>query len=278
MSKLTANLSTEDRKTLNKIFLRSFTVFASCAGGSVKQGADGWLYSMMPALNRFYKDNPEKRANAMSRHTTWYNITQNVGTFAMGLVASMEKENSQHEDFDTESIDGIKVSLMGPMSGIGDAIFWGCLRVIAAGIGINMAMTGSPAGALLFLLIYNVPSILCRYYMTYLGYTLGTNFISQMYEGGLMKIITKATSTVGLVMIGAMTAANVHFNTIISFPVEGSDPITLQSYLDQIFIGFVPLCLTLFVLWLMRKKNMNVNIILVGIMVLAIILGLIGVV
>lgn len=93
-----------------------------------------------------------------------------------------------------------------------------------------------------------------------------------------MKIITKATSTVGLVMIGAMTAANVHFNTIISFPVEGSDPITLQSYLDQIFIGFVPLCLTLFVLWLMRKKNMNVNIILVGIMVLAIILGLIGVV
>lgn len=97
MSKLTANLSTEDRKMLNKIFLRSFTVFASCAGGSVKQGADGWLYSMMPALNRFYKDNPEKRANAMSRHTTWYNITQNVGTFAMGLVASMEKENSQHE-------------------------------------------------------------------------------------------------------------------------------------------------------------------------------------
>ena len=39
MSKLTANLSTEDRKMLNKIFLRSFTVFASCAGGSVKQGA-----------------------------------------------------------------------------------------------------------------------------------------------------------------------------------------------------------------------------------------------
>lgn len=34
---------------------------------------------------------------------------------------------------------------MGPMSGIGDAIFWGVLRVIAAGIGINLAMSGSPS-------------------------------------------------------------------------------------------------------------------------------------
>ena len=277
MSKLTAKLSAEDRKMLNKIFLRSFTVFASGAGGAAKAGADGWLYSIMPAINRYYKDDPEKRADAMTRHTTWYNITQNVGTFAMGLVASMERENTLHDDFDTESIDGTKVSLMGPMSGIGDAIFWGCLRVIAAGIGINIAMSGSPLGAILFLLIYNIPSVLCRYFMTYLGFTLGTNFISRLYEGGLMRLVTRATSTVGLTMIGAMTAANVKFTSIISFPVEGSDPITLQSYLDQIFLGLVPLCLTLFVLWLMRNKNVNVNVILVGIMVLAIVLGLIGV-
>lgn len=277
MSKLTAKLSAEDRKMLNKIFLRSFTVFASGAGGAAKAGADGWLYSIMPAINRYYKDDPEKRADAMTRHTTWYNITQNVGTFAMGLVASMERENTLHDDFDTESIDGTKVSLMGPMSGIGDAIFWGCLRVIAAGIGINIAMSGSPLGAILFLLIYNIPSVLCRYFMTYLGFTLGTNFISQLYEGGLMRLVTRATSTVGLMMIGAMTAANVKFTSIISFPVEGSDPIALQSYLDQIFLGLVPLCLTLFVLWLMRNKNVNVNVILVGIMVLAIVLGLIGV-
>lgn len=255
-----------------------FSVFASCAGGSVKAGADGWLYSVQPALNRYYSDDPEARADAMKRHTTWYNITQNVGTFAMGLVASMERENSQHEDFDTESIDGIKVSLMGPMSGIGDAIFWGVLRVIAAGIGINLAMSGSPLGAIMFLLIYNIPSILCRYFMTYLGFSMGTNFISEMYEGGLMKLITKATSTVGLVMIGAMTAANVQFNTILSIPVQDSDPVMIQTYLDSIFKGIVPLGLTLVVLWLLRKKNVNVNIILVGIMILALVLGLVGIV
>ena len=139
-------------------------------------------------------------------------------------------------------------------------------------------MSGSPLGAIMFLLIYNIPSILCRYFMTYLGFSMGTNFISEMYEGGLMKLITKATSTVGLVMIGAMTAANVQFNTILSIPVQDSDPVMIQTYLDSIFKGIVPLGLTLVVLWLLRKKNVNVNIILVGIMVLALVLGLVGIV
>ena len=277
MANITKGVSSEDRKMLNSIFLRSFTVFASCAGGSVKAGADGWLYSVQPALNRYYEGDKERMADAMMRHTTWYNITQNVGTFAMGLVAAMERENSMKPDFDTESIDAIKVSLMGPMSGIGDAIFWGVLRVIAAGIGINIAMTGSPLGAILFLLIYNIPSILCRYYMTYLGYNMGTTFIEQMYNGGLMRLITKATSTVGLVMIGAMTAANVQFQTILSIPVEDSDPVMIQTYLDSIYKGLVPLALTLLCLWLLKKKHVNVNVILVGIMALALALGLIGV-
>lgn len=41
MSNLIKNVSPEDKKMLNRIFLRSFTVFASGAGGSVKAGADG---------------------------------------------------------------------------------------------------------------------------------------------------------------------------------------------------------------------------------------------
>ncbi len=276
MAKITDNISAEDRKMLNSIFLRSFTVFASCAGGSITAGADGWLYSEMPAINRYYGDDPEARADAMKRHTTWYNITQNVGTFAMGLVASMERENSTHPDFDTESIDAIKVSLMGPMSGIGDAIFWGVLRVIAAGVGINIAMTGSALGAIVFLLIYNIPSILCRYYMTYLGFNLGTNFITQLYDGGLMKLITKATSTVGLIMVGAMTAANVRFATPLAIPVQDSDPVLVQTYLDAIFKGLVPLAVTLVCLRLL-KKNVNVNLVLLGLMVVAFVLGLVGV-
>lgn len=274
--KITKNVSPEDKKMLNGIFLRSFTVFASRAGAT-KTHAPGFMYSILPALDRYYKDDPEGHKEAMQRHTTWYNITQNVGTFVMGLVASMEKKNAEDPDFDSDSIVALKTSLMGPLSGIGDSIFWGVLRVIAAGIGISLASQGSIFGPLLFLIIYNVPAILTRYYLTYMGFTLGDTFIQDMYNSGSMKLLNKAASTLGLMMIGCMTATMVSFKSKLAIPIQGGKPIEIQTYLDQLWQGLVPLVVTLGCYWLLSKK-VNVNWILLGVLVLAIVLGLLGVV
>ena len=270
-------LTKEDKKMLNSIFLRSFTIFAGRSGGQVRQHAAGFIYCLLPAFNRYYKNDPEGRRQAMVRHTMFYNITQNLGTFAMGLVAAMEKENSEDPNFDAHSIVAIKTALMGPMSGIGDSIFWGVLRVIAAGIGINLSLQGSILGPILFLLVYNVPSIICRYYMTYAGYTVGSNFISEINRSGLMSVLTKGASILGLIMIGGMTASTVTFTSVLSFPVSGSDPILLLTYLDSIFKGLVPLSLTIGCLILL-KKRVHINLIMFGDMGLAIVLALFGIV
>ena len=50
----------------------------------------------------------------------------------------------------------------------------------------------------------------------------------------------------------------------------------IQDYLDQLFIGIVPLCVTLLAFYLLRKK-VNVNIVMFAIMFLGIILGLLGI-
>ena len=60
----------------------------------------------------------------------------------------MEESNARNEDFDTSSINNVKVALMGPLAGIGDSMFWGTLRVIATGIGTSLAMQGSILGPL----------------------------------------------------------------------------------------------------------------------------------
>ncbi|WP_262316401.1 PTS system mannose/fructose/sorbose family transporter subunit IID [Lacticaseibacillus parakribbianus] len=274
--KLTQNVSKADRKMLNRIFWRSFTVFASRAGAT-KAHAPGFMYSVMPALDRYYKGDPTGHREAMQRHTTWYNITQNVGTFVMGLVAAMEKKNAETKDFDPEAIVALKTSLMGPLSGIGDSIFWGVLRVIAAGIGISLASQGSVLGPILFLIIYNVPSILTRYYLTYAGFTLGDTFIQRMYENGSMKLLSKAAATLGLMMIGSMTATMVTFKSKLAIPIQGGKPIAIQTYLDQLWKGLVPLAVTLGCYWLLSKK-VNVNWILLGVLLLAIVMGLVGIV
>lgn len=271
----TKDLSAEDRKMLRGIFFHSFNIFAMYCGGA-KAGASGFLWALAPAFERFYPDK-ERRRDAMIRHSSWYNITSNVGTFCMGLVAAMEKENSEKPDFDTQSIDAVKASLMGPMSGIGDAIFWGVLRVIAAAVGMALsAETGSILGPIVFLLIYNIPSILCRWYLTVLGYRVGSSFLTKLYEGGLMDLITKLAGILGLIMIGAMTASFVKFNCIITIPAGDGDPVQVQTYLDTIFKGLVPILYTLGCLKLLRK-NVNVTWLIVGTMVIGLLLGFLGI-
>lgn len=269
------DLSPEDRKMLNSIYWRSFTEYCFWAG-EAEAGSDGFIYSLMPAFKRFYT-NDKDRTDAMVRHTTWFNMTENVSTFVMGLVAAMERENSRNEDFDVSSINAVKASLMGPLSGVGDAIFWGVLRVIAAAVGISIASTGSILGPILFLVIYNVPSMLCRWWMLVLGYKLGSSFLEKAYESGVMGIIMKSASILGLIMIGAMSASFVKFNCAISIPVPNADPVQVQTYLDAIFKGLVPISLTLFCTWLLQKK-VNVVWLILGIMALGLLCGVTGIV
>lgn len=272
-----SDLSPEDKKMLTQIFWRSFTIVAGRSGGQVRQHGASFIWVMLPALNRYYKDDPEGHRQALIRHAMFYNITQAIGTYCMGLVASMEKENSTNPGFDPQSIVAIKTALMGPLSGIGDSFFWGVLRVIAAGVGISLASSGSVLGPILFLLIYNIPAIICRYELTFAGFTMGESFISEISKDGLINVFTKCASIIGLMMIGGMTAANVKFASIVEFPIVGADPVTLQSYLDAVFKGLVPLALTFGCLRLMQKR-VNQNLILVGVLALAIVLALLGIV
>ena len=275
MGRITKNLSKEERKMLRKAFWRSFTLYAAVS--PAKQGASGFCYSMMPFIDSFYKDKPEEKKAALVRSMSYFNTTIPCSTFIMGLTASMEKKNSEQEDFEANSINAVKSSLMGPLAGIGDSIFWGVLRVIAAGIAVGLGMSGNILAPVVFLLLFNVPSILIRYYGTFLGYRLGSEYIQKMYESGLMSILTKCASIVGLVMVGGMTAGMVTFQSKYELMMEGSSILNLQSMLDQIFVGIVPLGLTLLCYYLLKKKNISVTMLIIGVILLGILLSCLGI-
>ncbi len=92
-----------------------------------------------------------------------------------------------------------------------------------------------------------------------------------------MKILTKGASILGLIMVGAMIASNVNFTTPLAFEFTDGSVATIQSYLDTVFLGLVPLLLSLGCLWAQRK-NINTNYLTLGVFVLSILLALIGVV
>ncbi len=274
MTSIFKDVSAEDKKMLDQIFWRSFLVFAGPCGMAYRQ-APGFTFSIVPAIERYYTTK-EERAECMQRHMTPYNITQAVGTFAMGLAASMEKEASQNPDYDVSSIPAIKTSLMGPMSGIGDAIFWGIVRTISASVGISMAAKGSIMGPILFFLLYNIPHVIVRYYMTYLGYSLGETFLKDAYQSGLISILTKCAGIVGMTMVGFMITSTVKMSLALKMTVPGAEPVLIQTYIDQIMEGLLPIGVT-FLCYYALKKNMNQNTLVFIVMIVAFILGFVGI-
>ncbi|RHW47864.1 PTS mannose transporter subunit IID [Bombilactobacillus bombi] len=263
----------QDQKVISKMFKRSCFLFSSF--NMVKMQGYGYEYAMLPAIDEFYKDDPEGKRAAIERHSSFFNCTYETAPFIMGLNAAMEKENSQNPDFDPDSINAIKAALMGPLSGIGDSIFWGTLRLIAAGIGIPLAMKGNILGPILFLIIYHIPSIFTRYKLLQIGYTSGEKFISSAFNSGLFELITNCATIVGLIMVGAMTASSVTIKTALKWNMAGTT-LKLQSILNSIMPGLLPLLLTLAILVLLRKK-VKVIYLLFGVIILGIIGAFLGI-
>lgn len=131
------------KKDLRSVFWRSFTMQSSWSFD--KMMAYGFMYSIEKPLRKIYPKDDDY-FEALHRHTETFNITPHVSPFVIDLSVAMEQECAKADNFNKESINNLKVGLMGPLSGIGDSFFWGTFRVITAGIGIAFAQQGSILG------------------------------------------------------------------------------------------------------------------------------------
>ena len=259
-------------KDYRSIFWRSFTIQSSWSFD--KMMAYGYMYAIEKPLRKIYPNDDDFYA-ALKRHTETFNITPHVSPFVMTLGVAMEEENAKSEDFDTESINNVKVGLMGPLSGIGDSFFWGTFRVIAAGIGIGLAKQGNILGAVLYFIIYTAIHFLTKILAGKYGYKLGTKFLENASENHMMEKLSYGASILGLTVIGAMIGTMVSLQTTLSFTLSGTET-TLQSIFDQIFPGLLPLGATFLCVWL-YKKNVKTIYIILGIFVLSILGCMIGI-
>lgn len=109
--KIARNLSKADKKMLRSVFWRSWTLNA-IRTGATQYHALGFIYTLLPVINRYYKT-PKTKSAAIVRHMTWFNATTHINNFIVGLVAAMEHQNSEDPNFDPNSITAVKASLMG---------------------------------------------------------------------------------------------------------------------------------------------------------------------
>lgn len=208
--------------------------------------------TLAPVLKKLYGDDPEGMKAALVRHSEFFNVTPNLAPFVMGVVAAMEEENANNKDFDTDSINAVKVSLMGPLSGIGDSIFQGTLRPLAGGIAASLAMAGNAVAPILFTLMYNIPNFLVRWFGVRVGYNMGTSFLAKAEQSGVMQKVFKGAGVIGLLTIGAMVASMVKVNLGLVIG-SGDGAIAVGGVLDGIMPKLLPLTVTLLLSWALRR-------------------------
>jgi PTS system mannose-specific IID component/fructoselysine and glucoselysine-specific PTS system IID component len=244
------------RKKISQFFWRSWAIQDSW--NYERQMNMGFMYGIAPTLDRCYPNadtdpkQMERKKEAYRRHMAFYNCTPQTSAFVLGLSASMEEELAEDPSaFDPDTVNAVKTSLMGPLSGIGDSFFQGTIRVIAFGLGVSLAKQGSFLGPILAMVISIIPSVLVTWFAAKLGYEGGRGFLQKMQSGDLMDRVMYVCGIVGLMAIGGMVATLIGATAPATF---ASGAVKIQKLLDSIMPQMIPLALTGAMYWLIKKN------------------------
>ena len=252
----TATKDVSLNKKVSQFFWRSWAIQASW--NYERQMNMGFLYGMVPTLDRLYPDESdpkqlEAKKEAYHRHMAFYNCTPQTSAFILGLAASMEEEYAKDpENFDPDSINAVKTSLMGPLSGIGDSFFQGTIRVIAFGLGVQLAQQGSIMGPILAMLISIVPAVLITWFAAKMGYQGGHEYLSKLQGGDLMEKLMYVCGIVGLMSVGGMIATLIGATTPLQF-ADGT--VVIQDILDGMMSGGYMLMIAACGVWLIMTMG-----------------------
>ncbi len=263
------------KRDLNQSIARSCG--CSFSWGYEKQGNMAYAYAMIPILKKLY-NTKEGMSEALKRHLEFYNVTNQCMTFNLGISAAMEEEAAEKEEFDKSAINKTKAALMGPISGIGDAFFWGTFKIVATAIGTTFALQGNILGPLLFFLIYNIPAFAIRIGLMNVGYKFGTSFLSSMENNQMMSKILKGATVLGLFVVGGMCASLVNLNIIFQVS-DGANTQTISDLLNTIMPSLASLLvfgLTYFGIVVKKMKPITMIILMTLISIVGAFLGILG--
>lgn len=224
------------------------SMFLQASFNYERMQACGWAFTLKPGLKKIFKGDKEGLKSAFRRHMEFFNTHPFLVTAIAGIIIAMEerKENP-------ETIRAIRVAIMGPLGGIGDAIFWFTLIPITASLGTGLALEGNILGPILFVLLFNVVHLPLRFFFMHYFYNFGLHAFETLKTA--TKHVQKAASIVGVMVVGALIASFVKFNLALEFDVGEKIVNVQKDIIDAIMPNLLPLLLTLGIYYLIAKKG-----------------------
>lgn len=262
------------KRDLIRVFWRSFLMQASW--NYERMQALGYSWTIKPALEHLYKDDKQGLKNALERNMEFFNTQPYMALPIMGISLAMEEQKANNVEFDETVISSTKVSLMGPLAGIGDSLFWFTIFPIAVSIGISLSQGGNILGLLIYLILFNIPHLAVKYFGLMEGYKRGVNIFENIDDTNIMQRLTQGFTIVGLMVLGVMVATMVNI-PLVGTIGQGSQKMSIQQILDGIMPNLLPL-LSLLLVSKFMKKGKSATTVLFVIIIISIILAYFGVV
>jgi len=155
-----------------RTYLRSFALQGSWNFERL-QGL-GALYVMTPVLKYYFQGTD--RLKAFRRHLGYFNTHPFLAPSLLGTAIHYEAGIAAGTGT-SDNFDAYRQMVMAPYAAMGDALFWGGLRPLAAAMALLLAAGESPWAPVLFLLVFNLPHLWFRWNGLFLGCRKGFDAI-----------------------------------------------------------------------------------------------------
>lgn len=156
----------------------------------------GYANAIYPALKKIY-GKTDALKEALLNNIEFFNSNPQTLPLITSVHLSLLANGQSISDART-----IKMSLMGPLSGIGDSLSQFAILPLFSIIAIGFAQTGSILGPVVFLFGINTVLITIKILLGILGYRLGERAIGKIATQ--MSTIIRVSSMVGVTIISAL--------------------------------------------------------------------------
>lgn len=243
-------MSNLSKKDLAKFSFRYAITAQACQNYETMQSC-AVIYSMGPFLEKIYGDDPEVLREKFKAHFQFFNCQTYFGAAITAAALAIEETKS---DDATAVATAIKTSLMGPFSGIGDALFNTMPKVVLAALSAYAALEGSFVTGAILLVVFTPLLIYLRQKFIEIGYYQGAKIITEHQDQ--LNNLREAISVLGIIVIGALIATTVKITTPLNITV-GESAQSIQSIIDNIYPSLLPAVATLLVYKGLDIKGMN---------------------
>lgn len=162
----------------------------------------GFCFALYPALQKLYRD--EELSKVSKEYTRYFNTHPFLAPSVAGAVLELEERRSRGEELPAD-IHDFKDMVAAPYAAVGDALFWGGLRPLAAGIALLFAAKGIVYAPLIFLLLFNLVPFWFRTFGFVHGYRTGIRSMELLRRHRLPDWAIR-TKEAAVVLLGGVSA------------------------------------------------------------------------